>query len=274
VCASSHSVCTNTVGSFTCSCSSGFVGGGTDSSPCVDVNECAQGGGVSEQCSAAHETCVNSVGSFACGCDVGYESGHDGCMNVNECAEQGGAAACPGNNTQCADTDGSFTCSCAAGFAPPAGYELVGGLITWSDLRVGCVDVDECAVTQGLCVRRQVRAARIVVQTLQRPPHTHTIHRLSINTTPTRIARSHVTPSYHSAQRAHHRTPLVASTTNQQQRAHLPCSTCARAGLPQYGGIVVLLHRQQHGARRGAQRAQLLERCDDVLCTDGHPVRP
>ena len=161
MCSTPHSVCANTLGSFTCSCAVGFTGGGTVSSPCVDVDECAPAEPGLVPCSGAHETCTNTPGSFLCGCGSGYASAHDGCTNVDECAERDGTVACPANNTQCTDTEGSFSCSCSAGYEPPLGYALVDGTIPGGAFGgaegLGCVDVDECAVSQGLCVRREVR---------------------------------------------------------------------------------------------------------------------
>ncbi len=84
--------CTNTVGSFSCSCGSGFMLS-TDSRTCqgmirfkvlwrqiivcnflytLDVDECLVG---TDLC---NQTCTNNVGSYTCGCQPGYRLNEDG----------------------------------------------------------------------------------------------------------------------------------------------------------------------------------------------------
>lgn len=68
-----NATCANTVGSYVCSCKSGYMNSanlsranGTD---CVDKNECAAGAG--SDCDVnAH--CTNTYGSFSCSCIPGY----------------------------------------------------------------------------------------------------------------------------------------------------------------------------------------------------------
>ena len=55
--------CTNTQGSFTCGCNSGFTGDGVT---CNDIDECALS---LDNCSV-YATCSNTSGSFTCGCDA------------------------------------------------------------------------------------------------------------------------------------------------------------------------------------------------------------
>ena len=85
-----NAVCTDTTGSFQCTCSSGFTGDGTTctsillhalGSPCVekplhyivlsisDINECGQG---TDNCHA-NAQCTDTVGSFQCDCLPGFE---------------------------------------------------------------------------------------------------------------------------------------------------------------------------------------------------------
>jgi hypothetical protein len=61
--------CTNTPGSWNCTCSPGFTGDSStgDGNSCSDINECAlpdRGG--------CKDICVNSPGSYACACNDGY----------------------------------------------------------------------------------------------------------------------------------------------------------------------------------------------------------
>ncbi len=57
--------CTNTQGSFTCSCSSGYQLSGNGLS-CVDINECT-----TSQHNCA-QVCRNTPGSFTCDCNSGF----------------------------------------------------------------------------------------------------------------------------------------------------------------------------------------------------------
>ncbi|GFN91253.1 fibrillin-1 [Plakobranchus ocellatus] len=137
--------CTNTVGSFSCSCSAGYRDDPSDNTQCQDIDECAEqthdcdqlcenhpgnfscscfGGNTLGQdgksctsgasCSPAcsHFCQENGDGSTECGCRVGYELAVDNstCNDINECA---GKSPCA---QVCTNTDGSFTCSCYDGF--------------------------------------------------------------------------------------------------------------------------------------------------------------
>lgn len=123
--------CTNTSGSRTCACSSGFAGNGIT---CTDINECATANG---GCSTSPVvSCTNTLGTRTCGsCPGGYSGNGVTCSDVNECAtSNGGCAAPPGG--RCTNTVGSSNCSCNAGFA--------GNGIT-------CPDINECATSNGGC---------------------------------------------------------------------------------------------------------------------------
>lgn len=58
-------ICSNTVGSFNCACSQGYVLT-NDGVNCMDVNECSSG---THNC---QQLCINVEGSFMCNCNDGY----------------------------------------------------------------------------------------------------------------------------------------------------------------------------------------------------------
>ncbi|XP_078664124.1 uncharacterized protein LOC144907195 [Branchiostoma floridae x Branchiostoma belcheri] len=123
-------LCTNTDGSFFCSCFAGYSLNG-DGFSCDDVNECASANG------GCAQTCTNNPGSFQCSCGVGYSLNTNGysCNDVNECASANGGCA-----QTCTNTIGSFQCSCGAG------YTLHGGGLL-------CNDVNECSSANGGCAQ-------------------------------------------------------------------------------------------------------------------------
>lgn len=65
--------CTNTEGSFVCSCSPGYVLN-PDGVTCRDVDECTTGQHV-----CSHD-CINTLGSYKCGCPSGYTQKGDRCI--------------------------------------------------------------------------------------------------------------------------------------------------------------------------------------------------
>ncbi|XP_059150286.1 uncharacterized protein LOC131937109 [Physella acuta] len=75
----SHS-CTNTEGSFVCSCLSGFRLDNSDQRTCLDINEC------DDKISHCEHNCTNSAGSYSCSCNHGYNldmDGHSCHMGIN-----------------------------------------------------------------------------------------------------------------------------------------------------------------------------------------------
>ncbi|XP_055859606.1 uncharacterized protein LOC106063092 isoform X3 [Biomphalaria glabrata] len=149
---SQHKVCTNTPGSFQCSCQAGYS---MVNDVCTDVDECST---KSHKCS---QQCTNHVGYYTCSCNVGYKlkadnmtceacsspfygkdcaqkcecNGHGSCssvsgcvcnehwsglnctQDVNECLKSN---ACPSGQL-CNNTIGSYVCSCPVGFTLKSG---------------------------------------------------------------------------------------------------------------------------------------------------------
>ena len=66
-CNSENSQCSNLVGSYSCSCQSGFMDKYGDMSLCMDYDECSQ------PVCRANSSCLNLPGSYQCPCFDGYE---------------------------------------------------------------------------------------------------------------------------------------------------------------------------------------------------------
>ncbi|XP_037103624.1 growth arrest-specific protein 6 [Syngnathus acus] len=92
--------CSNTMGSYHCSCQPGYMLRGHHM--CVDVDECQD---VVDVCGSAH--CENNEGGYQCLCDPGYvfDNESKSCVDVDECE----ASACA---EECLNTLGSFRCLC------------------------------------------------------------------------------------------------------------------------------------------------------------------
>jgi len=99
-------ICTNTDGSRTCSCNTGYTLSG-DGMTCDDIDECSTNNGGCDQ------SCINVRGSRTCSCNPGYTLSEDGvtCDDIDEC--RSGVSSC---EQECTNTIGAFTCSCYPGY--------------------------------------------------------------------------------------------------------------------------------------------------------------
>ena len=79
-----HALCTNTNGSFTCTCKPGWNGTGTSlatrSSLCSDINECKTGQNNCHQ----NSSCFNTNGSFYCICQCGFSGNGTICVDADD----------------------------------------------------------------------------------------------------------------------------------------------------------------------------------------------
>ncbi|XP_029182787.2 uromodulin-like isoform X2 [Acropora millepora] len=74
-----NAICQNTLGSFFCTCKSGFSGKGFT---CVDIDECVSG---THNCISGKAICKNTLGSYKCTCQSGYRGdGRNYCI-LDEC---------------------------------------------------------------------------------------------------------------------------------------------------------------------------------------------
>ncbi|PFX12944.1 Angiopoietin-related protein 3 [Stylophora pistillata] len=100
---SENANCTNTEGSYNCSCNPGFSG---DGHKCEDIDECAHN---THNCSRNNATCTNTEGSHNCSCDPGFTGDGHICQDIDECAHE--IHNCSMDSATCKNTEGSFCLS-------------------------------------------------------------------------------------------------------------------------------------------------------------------
>lgn len=116
--------CSNTEGSFACTCNAGYTGAAT-AGACTDADECAA---AAHNCDA-DAACNNTVGSFTCACNSGFYG--EGTVGTCTAVDTSCGTACDSiPNTVCANT----VCVCAAGYAGDP-----------------CTDIDECSSDTHNC---------------------------------------------------------------------------------------------------------------------------
>ncbi|KAL9972835.1 hypothetical protein ACROYT_G019215 [Oculina patagonica] len=118
--------CSNTKGSFYCTCHVGYSGDGVT---CLDIDECKTD---TDNCDVnAH--CNNTKGSFQCACNSGYSGDGVVCEDIDECTD--GIHNCHADGI-CTNTNGSFYCTCQVGYTGDG---------------VNCTDVEECSLGIHTC---------------------------------------------------------------------------------------------------------------------------
>ena len=133
--------CSNTFGSYNCTCGDGYEGDGFN---CTDIDECIE---ETNDCSD-DSVCFNTIGSFECECNDGYFGDGVICVDSDECAE-GDEAMIVMNVTDliygihecsedafCANTVGAYNCTCNEGYSGDG----------WN-----CTDIDECEEETDEC---------------------------------------------------------------------------------------------------------------------------
>ena len=122
-------VCTDTEGSYNCSCTPGYRE--INRFKCEDMDEC------SNSVHGCEQVCENTNGSFICSCNDTYRLEHDGrhCVDFNECLSDNDHS-CDEPHMVCVNDAGGYHCVCSIGFTHYGNR---------------CQDVDECASDDHDC---------------------------------------------------------------------------------------------------------------------------
>ncbi|KAL8604296.1 hypothetical protein ACOMHN_023666 [Nucella lapillus] len=123
-------LCTNTMGSYQCSCKTGYRTHAANASLCTDIDECQ------ENTHGCQHQCVNTEGSYQCSCFSGFTLNT---TDLHTCVRESVADPCAAVSPPCAyackNESGVVQCLC------PSGYGLA------ADHRT-CEDVNECDQNQ------------------------------------------------------------------------------------------------------------------------------
>ncbi|XP_059161297.1 uncharacterized protein LOC131944591 [Physella acuta] len=123
-------LCTNTEGSYTCGCQSGYRLDHIDKKTCLEINECE------ERTSNCQHKCINTKGSYSCSCLAGYTLEADGFTCTIDAQLKDVCSQC---QQVCSITNGQVNCTCKLG------YEVD------PDNPLNCRDVNECEFASRPC---------------------------------------------------------------------------------------------------------------------------
>ncbi|XP_061422348.1 mucin-like protein [Lethenteron reissneri] len=99
--------CSNTIGSYKCSCSPGFTQDLVVANRCIDIDDC-----IGNECQH-NSACLDDVNSYLCLCPSGW-TGLRCATDIDECNV--GPFPCHGTLGLCTNTPGSYACSCKPGY--------------------------------------------------------------------------------------------------------------------------------------------------------------
>ncbi|XP_065180017.1 sushi, von Willebrand factor type A, EGF and pentraxin domain-containing protein 1-like [Sycon ciliatum] len=139
--------CNNTVGSYTCSCLTGYAGNGTY---CENIDEC------SSDLHNCHQDaiCTDTMGTFNCHCKTGYTGNTTHCEIITCTVPQP-----PTNGLISPISQGSFTFNISLSISCLTGYQLNGGHSVACQANgkpsatsgITCDDINECASSTDNC---------------------------------------------------------------------------------------------------------------------------
>ncbi|CAH1773875.1 unnamed protein product [Owenia fusiformis] len=162
------SICSDTQGSYICTCIDGFSQ--NESGICIDVDEClTQGCG-------PNSICINIQGSLTpnCSCKAGFFNNSNGiCEDIDECSNL--TNPCTDPNARCTNRPGSYLCTCETGYI---GNQTI------------CQDIDECAESSSCPINREcvnkIGSYECIepITSTTTPPSTEPVNTTEAETTP------------------------------------------------------------------------------------------